>query len=504
MAADERGADAAIVFDAGMLDADTPALTVGTRGMVWADLVVTTGERPAHSGEFGGAALNAVHVLHRLLAAVLPDPETGRPPEPLRAGLEPPSQAELDAWAQLPPGDRLLAEAGARPADARAGEELHVRTMAGTSVDVHRLCGGRAAHDRARARRGEPVGPARGRPAQRGDRPRAGGAAARRAARRRRARAAPARRRAVALRPDGAGARGRRRARSSARPASRPWSSARAARSRSWPPSPSAGSRRSSAASRCPRTASTPRRELPDRVAGARPEGRPGAVRGACLARLTRARIRSGEHGDVLRAFRPRRRGRRVRRPRQGARLGPHAARARRALAAAAAHAPRRSASSRATACASSGARTSSRSTTTPTCRCWAPSTRPRSARRCATSGRRSGTRSSRCSHGVTERRAGDLAGGPAAPARAPRLPRGGLLHLLLQPDPRRGGRGRRRLHRRARDDGARARDAPAGGARRGSARRWRPPAPRPRSRRAAIDGALARARGRRRSRRCT
>ncbi|HET8951772.1 MAG TPA: M20/M25/M40 family metallo-hydrolase, partial [Solirubrobacteraceae bacterium] len=142
MAADERGADAAIVFDAGMLDADTPALTVGTRGMVWADLVVTTGERPAHSGEFGGAALNAIHVLHRLLAAVLPDPETGRPPEPLRAGLQAPSAEELDAWAQLPPGARLLAEAGARPADARAGEELHVRTMAGTSVDVHRLAAG--------------------------------------------------------------------------------------------------------------------------------------------------------------------------------------------------------------------------------------------------------------------------------------------------------------------------------------------------------------------------
>ena len=142
MAADERGADAAIVFDAGMLDADTPALTVGTRGMVWADLAITTGDRPAHSGEFGGAALNAVHVLHRLLAAVLPDPETGRPPEPLRAGLEAPSQEELDAWAQLPPGARLLAEAGARPADSRAGEELHVRTMAGTSVDVHRVQAG--------------------------------------------------------------------------------------------------------------------------------------------------------------------------------------------------------------------------------------------------------------------------------------------------------------------------------------------------------------------------
>jgi acetylornithine deacetylase/succinyl-diaminopimelate desuccinylase-like protein len=141
MAADARGADAAVVFDAGMLDQATPALTVGTRGVLWAELEVVTGERPAHSGEFGGAALNAIHVLHRLLAAVLPD-GSGRPPEPLRAGIEPPSAQELAAWEQLPPGDRLLAEAGARPADERAAAELHVRTMASASLDVHRITAG--------------------------------------------------------------------------------------------------------------------------------------------------------------------------------------------------------------------------------------------------------------------------------------------------------------------------------------------------------------------------
>jgi acetylornithine deacetylase/succinyl-diaminopimelate desuccinylase-like protein len=141
MAADERGADAAIVFDAGMVDADTPALTIGTRGMVWAEIAVTTGERPAHSGEFGGAALNAVHVLHRILAAVLPD-EHGRPPEPLRAGIEPPTREERDSWATLPPGDRLLADAGARPSDPAAGKELYLRTTASASLDVHRIAAG--------------------------------------------------------------------------------------------------------------------------------------------------------------------------------------------------------------------------------------------------------------------------------------------------------------------------------------------------------------------------
>ena len=41
--ADERGADAVIVFDSGMVDADTPALTLATRGMVFAHVEVRTG-----------------------------------------------------------------------------------------------------------------------------------------------------------------------------------------------------------------------------------------------------------------------------------------------------------------------------------------------------------------------------------------------------------------------------------------------------------------------------
>jgi acetylornithine deacetylase/succinyl-diaminopimelate desuccinylase-like protein len=139
--ADERGADCVIVFDTGMLDADTPALTVGTRGMVFAHLEVRTGERIAHSGLYGGAALNAFHALHRILAAVLPGRD-GRVPEELRAGLQPPTPEELRSWDALPHGSKVLAEAGARPADARAGDEFHTRTTADASVDVHRIAGG--------------------------------------------------------------------------------------------------------------------------------------------------------------------------------------------------------------------------------------------------------------------------------------------------------------------------------------------------------------------------
>jgi acetylornithine deacetylase/succinyl-diaminopimelate desuccinylase-like protein len=139
--ADERGADCAIVFDAGMLDADTPALTVGLRGIVFAHVEVRTADQIAHSGLFGGAALNAMHALHRVLGAVLPGPD-GRLPEPLRAGVEPPSPEELRSWEALPDGAAVLAEAGARPADAQAAAELHTRTTADASLDVHRITGG--------------------------------------------------------------------------------------------------------------------------------------------------------------------------------------------------------------------------------------------------------------------------------------------------------------------------------------------------------------------------
>jgi acetylornithine deacetylase/succinyl-diaminopimelate desuccinylase-like protein len=141
VAADERGADCAIVFDSGMLDPDTPALTVATRGMVFAHLGVRTGRRPAHSGLYGGAALNAMHALHAVLAAVLPGPD-GRLPEPLRAGVEPPTAEERAAWDALPDGAAVLAEAGARPADAAAAGELYLRTTADCSLDVHRIAGG--------------------------------------------------------------------------------------------------------------------------------------------------------------------------------------------------------------------------------------------------------------------------------------------------------------------------------------------------------------------------
>jgi acetylornithine deacetylase/succinyl-diaminopimelate desuccinylase-like protein len=138
--ADERGGDACVIFDGHMLGPATPVFFVATRGIAYFHVRVRTGERDLHSGVFGGAALNASHVLMQVLGAVLP--RDGQVPEPLRAGVVQPTDEEIESWSALEPGGEILAAQGARPMDARAAEELYVRTLAEPAVDVHGLAGG--------------------------------------------------------------------------------------------------------------------------------------------------------------------------------------------------------------------------------------------------------------------------------------------------------------------------------------------------------------------------
>ena len=55
IASDERGADAAVIFDSAMLRPGAPVFHVATRGMIYFHVRVRTGERDLHSGMFGGA-----------------------------------------------------------------------------------------------------------------------------------------------------------------------------------------------------------------------------------------------------------------------------------------------------------------------------------------------------------------------------------------------------------------------------------------------------------------
>jgi acetylornithine deacetylase/succinyl-diaminopimelate desuccinylase-like protein len=142
VAQDDRGADACVIFDGGMLRRDVPTIELATRGLVGVDVKVRTGERDLHSGMYGGAALNAIHVLMRCLDAVLAGPN-GLLPEPLRQGIATPTAEELDAWSKLPSGAEAITDAGAKPLDANAAEEFYVRTWAEPSTDVNGIVGGK-------------------------------------------------------------------------------------------------------------------------------------------------------------------------------------------------------------------------------------------------------------------------------------------------------------------------------------------------------------------------
>jgi acetylornithine deacetylase/succinyl-diaminopimelate desuccinylase-like protein len=133
--ADERGADAAVIFDSAMVGRGLPAFNIATRGIAYFHITLRTGDRDLHSGTFGGAALNAAHALIQTLGATIAD--GGRLAEPLRRGVAPPAAQELEDWRRLPPGADELAAQGARPADPRAAEEFYLRTLAEPALDVN-------------------------------------------------------------------------------------------------------------------------------------------------------------------------------------------------------------------------------------------------------------------------------------------------------------------------------------------------------------------------------
>jgi acetylornithine deacetylase/succinyl-diaminopimelate desuccinylase-like protein len=136
-------ADVALVSDTEMYAEDMPTLCVGLRGLVYMEVAATGPERDLHSGNYGGAAPNAVFGLIELLAKAKDARGVIQVPG-IYDDVVAPAPAEKASWESLPfsEAEFLSREVGSIKLTGEPGYSVLERLWARPTFEVHGIAGG--------------------------------------------------------------------------------------------------------------------------------------------------------------------------------------------------------------------------------------------------------------------------------------------------------------------------------------------------------------------------
>jgi acetylornithine deacetylase/succinyl-diaminopimelate desuccinylase-like protein len=138
----ELKADIALVCDTNMLDRETPAISTGLRGLMEEEITVRAASRDLHSGYYGGAAANPIHILSQILADFRG--ADGRITIPgFYDGVEETPAGILAMWDGLGrTAEKVLGEIGLSKLAGEKGRSLLELTWARPTLEVNGISGG--------------------------------------------------------------------------------------------------------------------------------------------------------------------------------------------------------------------------------------------------------------------------------------------------------------------------------------------------------------------------
>lgn len=138
----ELKADYALVCDTGMWNTDTPAIAATLRGLVGEEFVVTAADRDLHSGMYGGAAANPIHIVADICAGL--HDATGRVTlDGFYDGVEETPSNIKESWAKLDrDAEGFLGEVGLSIPSGEKGRSILELTWARPTAEVNGITGG--------------------------------------------------------------------------------------------------------------------------------------------------------------------------------------------------------------------------------------------------------------------------------------------------------------------------------------------------------------------------